>query len=209
MKSFKHLFIFLGTLVLFTFLVWIFLATFWFHNLFNPAEMWRRFFSQHASQYARGGQGADLSLYPQFLDRGSVLGRIIAFRNFLSSTTIPGPNWITPVILLYLLPFAMGITFSVSIILIIKLVSYLAYGRKHKHEKVDRYDKYDDRSGNYQTRNFHGGNGERFINRTRQIRPQYYDDFGTVPNKAMRRHGSNIPEPYGYRETQQFRDKNF
>ncbi|WP_027119688.1 MG319/MPN454 family protein [[Mycoplasma] testudinis] len=207
MKFFGRLFIALITLVVFAVLVWVFLAAFWFNNLYDPIAMANNYFSAQALSFARGNGSPDWSpAAPQFIGDSSIFGSIPQMYAFISAGISSGPLWVSPIVLGYILPFAMGMTFAGLILFIVWMFYHFAYGKRHRKAKKGRYDEYDSRVNthrqegrnyDYPPRDYDRRGDSRRVRNTRQ-----YEDDGYRPTRRFEE-----DEPYGYRPSREYPDR--
>lgn len=213
MKLLKKLFFIVLKIIIVIVFTWLFLAVFWFNKLFNPVDVWNNFFGASALEYARGNIAWDSFPPgpPQVISNLSVLGQIPELHNFISTPIQGIPETISPIILGYLIPFAMGLVFGGIclgiLVLISRFTSRFILRRPSKKSKIKgRYDKYDPSKTNQNVTRHMSRSERKEFERQRLERPIYPPERGPSergyysndPRNYPPNNGRYEPAPYGY-----------
>lgn len=215
MKFLKKLFFVVLKIIIVIVFTWLFLAIFWFNNVFNPVDVWNNFFSSQALQYANANIPWDSFPPgpPQVVSNLSVLGQIPEFYKFISTPIEGIPENISPIILGYLLPFAMGLVFGGICLGILVLLSrftsrFILRRPSKKSKRKGRYDKYDPSKKSVNVNHHMNRSDRKEFERQSLDRPIYPpekgpNDRGYYSNDPRNYPPSNsrgydYPAPYGY-----------
>lgn len=208
----KLLFVILKIIIVVVF-TWLFLAVFWFNNVFNPADVWNNFFSAQALEYAKSNIAWTLFPPgpPQLISNLSVLGQIPELYSFVSTPIQGIPENISPIILGYLLPFAMGLVFGGICLGILVLLSrftsrFILRRPSKKSKRKGRYDKYDPSKANQNVSRHMSRSERKEFERQRLEKPIYPPErgygergyYGNDPRNYPTNNRRYEPEPYGY-----------